>query len=102
MLKQIMTKLTITLMAAGTLYATTATASANTQAAPSQPTTTALSKQVARPTKLALNKKHQPQTAQLTPKASRIVTKSAQSHVLDTIDASSQSLTKLKYIPTAQ
>lgn len=96
MMKKLFTKLTITLMAAGTLYATTATASAATVATPTQ-TTTNLVDRVDHETNLATTDPAARPTQNLTPRSTRLATKTLQTQVLDTIDTSSQSLDKMKY-----
>ncbi|WP_318767298.1 hypothetical protein [Lactiplantibacillus carotarum] len=95
-MKKLLTKLTITLMAAGTLYATTATASANTVSTP-EPTSTTLVNRIDRETNLATSNPTTKPVHDLTPRATKLATKTLQSQVLDTIDASSQSLDKMKY-----
>ncbi|RRK10399.1 hypothetical protein D1831_07525 [Lactiplantibacillus garii] len=95
-MKKLFTKLTITLMAAGTLYATTATASANTTTAPEQ-TSSTLVNRVDRETNLAMATATTKPAHDLTPRATKLATKSIQSQMLDTIDTSSQSLDKMKY-----
>ncbi|CAM3187534.1 hypothetical protein [Lactiplantibacillus plajomi] len=92
-MNKLLSKLTIALMAAGTLYATTATASANVQPTTTTPTTH-LVKRVTRSEKLALGTPKTKTTLAATPAPLK---SSIQSRVLATVDTSSQSLTKLKY-----
>lgn len=94
-MKNLFTKLTITLMAAGTLFATTATASANTVNTPA-PTTTSLVNHVDHETNLALGTANKP-AHDLTPRATKLATKTLQSQILETVDTSSQNLDKMKY-----
>lgn len=99
-MKKLFTKLTITLMAAGTLYATSTTASAATIAP--EKTSTSLVKRVDRETDLATSNPATKPTHDLTPHATKLVTRTAQSQVLATIDDSSQSLDKMKYLNNAK
>jgi hypothetical protein len=98
-MKNLLTKLTITLMAAGTLFATTGTALADTKPAAPAQTSTTLVTRVNRDTNLATKAtvvvKHD-----LTPKATKLAAKSTQNFVLDTIDTSAESISKAKYAPT--
>jgi len=93
-MKNAFTKLTITLMAAGTLFATSVSASANTVTQPEQTSTTLVNK-INRETNLATGTT----TAvhDITPRPTNLVMKTSQTQVLETIDASSQSITKMKY-----
>lgn len=101
-MKNLLTKLTITLMAAGTLFATSVSASADTTATQSEPTSSALVNKVTRDTNLATGANtHQPKH-DLTPQTTKLVVKSTQNQVLATIDASSQSITKMKYLTNAK
>ncbi|AVK61700.1 hypothetical protein C5Z25_07890 [Lactobacillus sp. CBA3605] len=100
-MKNTFKKLTITLMAAGTLFATTATAMADTTPTTTAQTTTTLTKKVNHETNLAMPATKHPIAPDLTPKATKLVNKTIQNQVLATIDASSQSLDKLKYQPAA-
>lgn len=101
-MKKLFTKLTITLMAAGTLYATSATASADTTAATPEPTSTALVNRVNRETNLATKVSQPSAKDDLTPHATKTALKTMQTEVLNTVDTSSQSLDKMKYQPTAK
>jgi len=100
-MKNTFKKLTITLMAAGTLFATTGTAAlADTQTTRTAPTSTTLVSRVNRGTNLATRTVAPKPANDLTSHATKLVAKTMQTQVLDTIDASSQSLDKLKYQPT--
>ena len=101
-MKNTFKKLTLTLMAAGTLFATSVSASADTTATShSETTSTTLVNKVTRDTDLATGSTTQPKHV-LTPKPTRLVVKaSTQNQVLATIDASSQSITKMKYLTNA-
>ncbi|ALO03129.1 MULTISPECIES: hypothetical protein [Lactiplantibacillus] len=95
-------KLTITLMAAGTLFATSVSASADTTVTNSEPTSSTLVNKVTRDTNLATGAStHQPKH-NLTPQPTKLIVKSSQNQVLATIDASSQSITKMKYLTNAK
>ncbi|MFC6182487.1 hypothetical protein [Lactiplantibacillus daowaiensis] len=100
MMKNIFTKLTITLMTAGTLFATTGTALADTKPTPNQ-TSTTLVNRVNRDTDLATSTTVDAPHRTLAPKATRLVTKTTQSQILATVDTSVQTLDKTKYQPTA-
>ena len=99
-MKNTFKKLTITLMAAGTLFATTGTALADTRDTAATPTSTRLVSQVNHGTNLATRTAAPKPANDLTPHATKLMAKTMQNQVLDTIDASSQSLDKLKYQPT--
>ncbi|WP_436665235.1 hypothetical protein [Lactiplantibacillus plantarum] len=100
-MKNTFKKLTLTLMAAGTLFATSVSASADTTTNPEVTSTTLVNK-VTRDTKLATGTTtHQPKH-DLTPQPTKLVVKSTQNQVLATIDASSQSITKMKYLTNAK
>jgi len=98
-MKNLFKKLTITLITAGTLFATTGTALADTKPAAPVQTSVALVTRVNRDTDLATRStvivKHD-----LTPKATKLAAKSTQNLVLDTIDTSAESISKTKYTPT--
>ncbi|WP_047998800.1 hypothetical protein [Lactiplantibacillus herbarum] len=94
-MKNAFTKLTITLMAAGTLFATSVSASADTTTQPEQTSTTLVNK-VNHGTNLATSTTTTP-VHDITPRPTNLVMKTRQTQVLETIDASSQSITKMKY-----
>ncbi|WP_137626778.1 hypothetical protein [Lactiplantibacillus pingfangensis] len=99
-MKNTLKKLTITLMAAGTLFATTGTAFADTTTAQPVATSTSLVSHVNEGTNIA-TRPSQPKAANdLTPHAAKLVAKTMQTQVIDTIDTSSQNLDKLRYQPT--
>ena len=101
-MKNTFKKLTLTLMAAGTLFATSVSASADTTTTKHETTSTTLVNKVTRDTKLATGTTtHQPKH-DLTPQPTKLVVKSTQNQVLATIDASSQSITKMKYLTNAK
>jgi len=99
-MKNTIKKLTITLMAAGTMFATAGTALADTRDTPNTPTSTRLVSQVNHGTNLATRTVAPKPANDLTLHATKLMAKTMQNQVLDTIDASSQSLDKLKYQPT--
>jgi len=99
-MKNTFKKLTITLMAAGTLFATTGTALADTTAAKPTPTSTALVSHVNKGASLATRPTQPNPDNDLTPHATKLVAKTMQNQVIDTIDTSSQNLDKLRYQPT--
>jgi len=96
-MKNLFKNLTITLMAAGTLFATTGTALADTKPAAPAPTSTTLVTKVNHETDLATTVvvRHN-----LTPKPFKLATKTTQSQVLATVDTSAESISKAKYLPT--
>ena len=99
-MKNTLKKLTITLMAAGTLFATTGTAFADTTATQPVATSTSLVSHVNEGTNI-VTRPSQPKAANdLTPHATKLVAKTMQNQVIDTIDTSSQNLDKLRYQPT--
>ena len=102
-MKNTFKKLTLTLMAAGTLFATSVSASADTTATShSETTSTTLVNKVTRDTDLATGGTTTQPKHVLTPKPTRLVVKaSTQNQVLATIDASSPSITKMKYLTNA-
>ncbi|MHA3851657.1 hypothetical protein ACX1CG_08720 [Lactiplantibacillus plantarum] len=101
-MKNTFKKLTLTLMAAGTLFATSVSASADTTTTNPEVTSATLVNKVTRDTKLATGTTtHQPKH-DLTPQPTKLVVKSTQNQVLATIDASSQSITKMKYLTNAK
>ncbi|MDN6417764.1 MAG: hypothetical protein L0K05_02185 [Lactiplantibacillus plantarum] len=101
-MKNTFKKLTLTLMVAGTHFATSVSASADTTTTKPETTSTTLVNKVTRDTKLATGTTtHQPKH-DLTPQPTKLVVKSTQNQVLATIDASSQSITKMKYLTNAK
>lgn len=99
-MKNTLKKLTITLMAAGTLFATTGTAFADTTAAKTASTSTTLVSHVNQGTDLATRPTQPKPANNLTPHTTKLVAKTMQNQVIDTIDTSSQNLDKLRYQPT--
>lgn len=95
-MKKLLTKLTITLMAAGTLYATSATASADVTPN-TQTTSSTLVSRVNHDTDLATRTVPAKPAHDLTPRATKLATQTLQTKVLETVDSSSQSLDKMKY-----
>jgi len=99
-MKNTLKKLTITLMAAGTLFATTGTAFADTTTAQPVATSTSLVSHVNEGTNIATRPSQPKPANDLTPHATKLVAKTMQNQVIDTIDTSSQNLDKLRYQPT--
>ncbi|BDZ29773.1 hypothetical protein RA086_01170 [Lactiplantibacillus sp. WILCCON 0030] len=99
-MKNTLKKLTITIMAAGTLFATTGTAMADTTTTTTTQASTTLVRRVNHGTNLATRTAKPKPADDLTPHATKLVAKGTQTQVLETIDASSQNLDKLKYQPT--
>ncbi|AGE38014.1 MULTISPECIES: hypothetical protein [Lactiplantibacillus] len=101
-MKNTFKKLTLTLMAAGTHFATSVSASADTTTTKPETTSTTLVNKVTRDTKLATGATTSQPKHDLTPQPTKLVVKSTQNQVLATIDASSQSITKMKYLTNAK